>query len=595
MSQDSISWASLWQQIKQHKPTLVKAHIVAIAATLISVPIPLMMPMLVDEVLLDKPGVAVGWMNQIFPSQWHSAMGYIGAILLTVMILRLLSLVLSVMQSRQFTIIGKQISLSIRQRLLTHLPQVQLREYETQGSGGISARCITDVDTLDQFISGTISKFIVAVLTLIGVAAILLAISWQLGLFILLLNPVVIYFSQLFGKQVKKLKTKENAATEAFQQALIETLDAIHQLRAIRRDGHYFAKVGEAAIELKNRAIGSQWKTEAMGRFSFTIFLLGFEVFRAVAMMMVLISDLSIGQMFAVFGYLWFMMGPVQELLNMQYSWFGAKAAIARLNAVLALPKEPSYPNGVNPFTESDAIALTLNDVSFAYSEEAPLLKQISLHVPAGETAALVSMSGGGKSTLVQLLLGLYQPQRGSIAYNDVPINTIGVDAVRANVATVLQQPALFNTSLRENLTMGADHTDDEVWQALSVAALKDFVVSLPEQLASVVGRNGVRLSGGQRQRLAIARMVLSNPKVVILDEATSALDVATEAEVLANLQQFLKARTTLIIAHRLSAIAQADRVFVLDDGVICQSGSHQQLSSVAGLYQTLYGNDTQL
>ncbi|GGA69651.1 ABC transporter ATP-binding protein [Neiella marina] len=591
MTNYHISWASLWQQIKGHKPTLIKAHIIAILATLISVPIPLMMPLMVDEVLLNQPGIAVEWMNWVLPDSWHSNGGYIAAILLAVVMLRLLSLVLTVLQSRQFTIIGKQICLSVRQRLLAHLPKVQLQQYETQGSGGISARCITDVDTLDQFISSSVSKFLVAALSLVGVAAILLAISWQLGLFILLLNPIVIYFSQLFGKRVKQLKVKENAATEAFQSALIETLDAIHQLRAIRRDGHYFAKVGQAAIELKDRAIASQWKTEAMGRFSFTVFLVGFEVFRAVAMMMVLLSDLTIGQMFAVFGYLWFMMGPVQELLNMQYAWFGAKAAMARLNAVLDLPSEVAEKGQVDPFARASTVGLSFDQIDFAYGDKPPVLKHVNLTIPAGKTAALVSMSGGGKSTLVQLLLGLYQPQVGTVRYDGHPIEQVGVEAVRANIATVLQQPALFNTSLRANLTMGAAHSDDAIWQALAIAELDDFVRDQELQLETMVGRNGVRLSGGQRQRLAIARMVLSDPKVVVLDEATSALDVATEAKVLANLQRFLSGKTTLIIAHRLSAIEQADKIFVLDDGEISQRGSHQQLLTETGLYQTLYGS----
>ncbi|WP_432452032.1 MULTISPECIES: ABC transporter ATP-binding protein [unclassified Agarivorans] len=590
----TFTWASIRQQIFQYKRPLAYAHLIAIIATLVSVPIPLMMPLLVDEVLLKQPGTAVAIMQTLLPEVWHKPSGYILTILALVISLRLLSLIVGVLQSRQFTFIGKQISFLIRQRLVEHLPKVQLREYETQGSGGISARCITDVETLDKFISESLSKFLVAVLTIIGTAAILLWIDWQLGLIILLLNPAVIYFSRSFGKHVKELKKQENAAFEAFQLALIETLDSIQQLRASQREDHYFSRVVTAASQLKDHAIASHWKTDAVNRLSFTVFLIGFEVFRAVAMLMVIFSGLTVGQIFAVFGYLWFMMGPVQEILNIQYSYFSANAAMARLNQIFELKQEPRYPCQVNPFSQSQAPDIRFEDLCFSYTAESPVLKNINIQLPAGKKVAIVSVSGGGKSTLVNLLLGLYQKDSGQIYFAGHPIESVGYATVRSNIATVLQQPILFNASVRENLNMGQQHSDRELWQALALAELKTTTKKLPEQLDTIVGRSGVRLSGGQKQRLAIARMILAKPAVVILDEATSALDTETEAKVHHNLQGFLDNRSTLIIAHRLSAIKQADLIYVLDDGQISQVGEHQQLIQQQGLYQTLYQHQTE-
>ncbi|WP_026971686.1 ABC transporter ATP-binding protein [Aliagarivorans marinus] len=589
MTPQAYSWQKIRQLIFSNKRPLLLAQVIAIFATLASVPTPLLMPLLVDEVLLEQPGPALAALDKILPSAWHGPTGYILSVLFLVFLLRLASTVLWVLQNRQFTIIGKQICFEIRRDLVDYLPKVQLREYETQGSGGISARCITDVETLDKFISESISKFVVAILTVIGTAAILLWLNWQLGLVILLLNPAVVYFSQSFGKRVKELKRKENAAFEAFQLALIETLDNIQQLRSAQREKHYFKEVVSAANELKQRAIDSQWKTDAANRLSFTVFLVGFEAFRAIAMLMVVFSDLTVGQIFAVFGYLWFMMGPVQELLNMQYSYFAANAALTRLNQLFAMQPEPHYPNQVNPFASEDDVSISLRDVDFSYNPESPVLQQVNLEVPAGRRVALVAVSGGGKSTMVNLLLGLYQADRGSIRFNDEPIEKIGYGCIRSNVATVLQQPILFNASVRDNLCLGANHDDQEIWQALDMAELGDTVRELEQGLEAQVGRNGIRLSGGQKQRMAIARMVLSNPKVVILDEATSALDTQTEARLHHNLRQFLKQRTTLIIAHRLSAIRQADIIYVLDDGRVSQSGEHQQLLAQPGLYQTLY------
>ncbi|MDO6762509.1 ABC transporter ATP-binding protein [Agarivorans sp. 1_MG-2023] len=585
----AFTWATIRHQIFQYKKPLVYAHLIALLATLVSVPIPLMMPLLVDEVLLNQPGKAISVLQNILPEVWHKPSAYILSILAVVVTLRLSSLVVGVLQARQFTFIGKQISFLIRQRLVEHLPKVELREYETQGSGGISARCITDVETLDKFISESLSKFLVALLTIIGTACILLWIDWQLGLIILLLNPAVIYFSRSFGSHVKDLKKKENAAFEAFQLALIETLDSIQQLRATQRESHYFSRVVGAAGELKDYAIASHWKTDAVNRLSFTIFLVGFEIFRAIAMLMVVFSDLTVGQIFAVFGYLWFMMGPVQEILSIQYSYFSANAAMARLNQLFELKQEPHYPCEVDPFASKQNFDIQFKDVNFSYTEESPVLKNVSLTLPAGKKVAIVSVSGGGKSTLVNLLLGLYQKDSGQILLDNAPIEKVGYSTIRSNIATVLQQPILFNTTVRENLNMGREHNDEELWQALRLAELQVTVEKLPQQLDTIVGRSGVRLSGGQKQRLAIARMILAKPQVVVLDEATSALDTDTEAKLHRNLQGFLDNRSTLIIAHRLSAIKQADLIYVLDDGEISQAGEHQELIQQAGLYQTLY------
>ncbi len=219
------------------------------------------------------------------------------------------------------------------------------------------------------------------------------------------------------------------------------------------------------------------------------------------------------------------------------------------------------------------------------------VLNDLSLTIPAGKKVALVGASGGGKSTLIQLLIGVYQPNSGQIRFNGATTEEISFDIIRDNIAVVLQQPILFNDTLRHNLTLGGQYAEEELWQALHIAQLDDVTANLSDGLETLVGRNGIRLSGGQRQRLAIARMVLSNPKFVILDEATSALDTVTEAALHNALTGFLKGRTTLIVAHRLSAVKQADIIYVLEDGQVSQMGTHRELVEQDGLYQTLYGN----
>jgi len=585
----AYTWSSILGIVREHKKDLITAHIVAILAAVASVPIPLLMPLLVDEVLLHQPGRLLALLNAQFPEAWHGPVLYIGVVLASTLALRLTALILGVWQGRSFTLIAKDVVYRMREQMLRRLSRIAMSEYETLGSGAVASHFVKDLDAVDNFIGASVSKFLVALLSIVGTAIVLLWMHWQLALFILLLNPAVIYFTTLLGKRVKDLKKRENSAFELFQQALTETLDAIQQIRASNRERHYIGMVIDRARGIRTHAAAFSWKSDAAGRLSFMVFLFGFDVFRAISMLMVVFSNLSIGQMMAVFGYLWFMMGPVQEILGMQYAYYAAKAALGRINRLLALKEEPHYPHLKDPFVGKHTVGVEVENVFFSYGE-AQVLNGVSLAIQPGEKVALVGASGGGKSTLVQVILGLYPPQSGTVRFDGVPMTEIGLEVVRSHVATVLQHPALFNDTVRMNLTLGRELSDERLWQALEVAQLADTVRELPKGLDTIVGRQGVRLSGGQRQRLAIARMVLSDSQVVILDEATSALDAETEAKLHEALREFLRDRTTLIIAHRLSAVKQADRAYVFDGGQIIEEGVHEELIKSDGLYSRLYG-----
>lgn len=587
---DRLSWAEIRRLALRHRKALILANLVAVLATLCSVPIPLLLPLLVDEVLLRDGDSALKVMDHFLPDAWQSAAGYIGLMLLLTLLLRGSALIFNVLQARLFARLSKDIVYRIRIRLIERLKRIALGEYESLGGGTVTTHLVTDLDTLDKFIGDTLSRFLVAMLTLLGTSAILLWMHWKLALLILLFNPLVIYATVQLGKRVKHLKKLENDSTGRFTQALTETLDAIQEVRAGNRQSYFLGRLGARAQEVRDYAVASQWKSDASNRASGLLFQFGIDVFRAAAMLTVLFSDLSIGQMLAVFSYLWFMIGPVEQLLNLQYAFYAAGGALTRINELLARRDEPQYDGRVDPFKGRDTVGIEIQGLTFAYGDE-PVLDRLDLSIAPGEKVAIVGASGGGKSTLVQLLLGLYTAQAGTIRFGGSSLEEIGLDGVRDNVAVVLQHPALFNDTVRANLTMGRERSDEACWQALRIAQLYDTIASLPHGLDSVVGRSGVRLSGGQRQRLAIARMVLAEPKVVILDEATSALDAATEYALHQALAQFLEGRTTLIIAHRLSAVKQADRVLVFDGGSVAEDGDHQQLIAEGGLYAKLYGH----
>ncbi len=568
------SWKKIFALILKQKRAFFTAQLLALLAVLASVPTPLLMPLLVDEVLLQKPGRLVHMIDAIFGA--GSPLFYTLVVLIVTLLLRALFVGLNILQSKIFHTLAKSVTARIRESVLEHLQKVSMSEYESLGSAKVAARLVSDINTIDTFLSSSISKLLISILTLIGISVVLLTIHWQLALFILFLNPLVVVFSTKLARKVAKLKKEENRAIEIFQSALVETLELFEAIRAANKEGYFFGKLKNLVEELKNRSIQFSYKNDAGIRLSFLVFVGGFEVFRAAGIIAVAYSDLSIGLMMAIFGYLWFMMTPIQDIINIQYAKRSADMALQRINELFTLAKEPKFAHLKNPFTQSDPIAIEVCDVSFAYGQR-EILKDINLEIPAGKISALVGASGSGKTTLSRLLVGLYVPQKGDIFYNGESIKDIGLDVVREHVALVLQMPMLFNDTILFNLTLGKEIEQSRITRALKMAQLYEIVEKLPDGLQTEVGRNGVRLSGGERQRMAIARMILQDPKVVILDESTSAIDMETEKMIFCNLKEFLRQRTTILIAHRPSTIQEADKLFFLKNGEVTKEISFQE------------------
>jgi len=310
------------------------------------------------------------------------------------------------------------------------------------------------------------------------------------------------------------------------------------------------------------------------------VFLGGYEIFRAVSIFAVAYSDLSVVLMLAIFSYLWVMVTPTQYIINFQYVLSTAKAACERINSIYKLEQEKVVHENKNPFLDSKTIGLEVKNLSFSYLKDKRILNNINMHIESGCKIALVGASGSGKTTLANILVGFYPVDEGEIFYGDVSHDALSLSTIRENIHLILQHPNLFNDTMRFNLTLGREYSDEAIKNALHIAQLDSVLAGLENGLDTLVGKDGIKLSGGQRQRVAIARMVLSNPKVVIFDESTSALDVHTELRLFDALQDFLREKTVITIAHRLSTIQSAEYIYVLEDGQVVDSGSPKELLS---------------
>ncbi|MBP6163967.1 MAG: ABC transporter ATP-binding protein [Aliarcobacter sp.] len=579
---NKIDLKYIYSLILENKKLLLFGQAITIIAIIISVPIPLMLPILVDEVLLNKPAFFVNSIDNIFGK--GSAFYYIFIVTLAVVFLRFIYYILSVVITKIFTTISKYATFKIREKLISHLKSVSMNEYESLGSGAIGANLITDVNTLDNFIMSSASKLVTSLLTLIAVAIVIIAIHPILGLLIIVIQPLIMFLSRSIAKKTGGLKKEENQAIEEFQNSIGENLDLFGQIKASNKEEYFSTLAIQKAKNIQITSNNYNYKSVAYERFSFTLFLVAFEILRAAGLIMVAYSDLSIGMMFAMFGYIWFIMTPVQDILSMQYSYATAMASLKRVNKILNLKQEP---NGKKRFEDKKiGVNISLRNLCFSYSESRELLKDISLDIRAGEKIALIGASGSGKTTLAQIIAGFYNKNSGKLLYNGIKIEDLDKKSLRSELFLVLQMPILFNNTLRFNITMGDESVSDKrIYKALEISQLSQTVLDMENKLDTIVGKNGVRLSGGQRQRLSIARMIIANPSVVIFDESTSALDVHTELKLFSDLEEILKDKTVITIAHRLSTVKNVDKIYVLDDGKIVQSGSHKELEKENGHY----------
>ncbi len=579
-----ITFKTLFSMLLRYKRSLLWGNLIAIVATIISIPIPLLIPLMVDEVLLKKGGGITSVIDSF--TKLHEPLLYIGIVLAMTISLRFLFFLLSVVSQRFFITLSQELSFAIRVQALEHLKHVSMSAYERLGSGKVITHLITDIDTIEQFLGSALSKLIVSVATLIGVAAVLIWINPLFGILILIFQPMIMIVTRKISGSVGKLKKEQNRTIGVLSDTLTQMCDLFGQIRASNKEERFIKDAIQQSQTLKQSASVYGIKALFGERYSYTLFLSGFEIFRALGLVMVLYSDLSIGLMFGIFGYLWFMMTPVQELLSLQYSFANAKNALSRLNELLSLPTEPSEPENPLLLPEDKGLSIQTKELCFGYDPSEPILKGLNLKIEAGSKVAIIGASGSGKSTLSQMLVGFYPPTSGDILYAGISVKEIGFAHIRNEVFVVLQQPLMFNDTLRFNLTMGEPLEEKAIWDALKIAQLESFVHSLQDGLETQVGKFGIRLSGGQRQRLSIARMVLANPKVVIFDESTSALDVHTETALFEALETFLSEKTIIIIAHRLSTVTRADYIYVLENGMILEEGSREKLEQLDGSYR---------
>ena len=493
--------------------------------------------------------------------------------------------------------ISQRIIFDMRNQMYQHLQHMPHSFFTTEKQGDIITRMDTDISGVSLVVSGTLSKVVSNVATIITTLVALFTMSWKLALVGLAVLPLLIAPTRSAGKQRLKYATQTQAKTDEMNQAINETLSASGSLlvKMFTREDAEFAKfrsVNEevTALSMKETRSGSMFSV-AMGMFTQLGPLL---IYFAGGLLIIQKYDpaLTVGTVTAMVALVNRLYRPVESLLNLQVTFTRSLALFVRIFDYLDRENTITSPeNGARPDVERKPIRY--ERVAFGYEPDRLVLTDVSFEVPGGKMYAIVGPSGSGKSTVVNLIPRLYDVNAGAVTIAGVDVRDFDLPYLRQQIGIVTQEAYLFNGTIRENLLYArADATDEDLMAACKAANIHDYIASQPEGYDAQVGNRGLKLSGGEKQRVSLARVILKDPKILILDEATSALDSISERSIQRALEQLMVGRTSIVIAHRLSTILKADCILVVKDGRIVEQGTHEDLLTQNGVYKELF--DTQ-
>ncbi len=484
--------------------------------------------------------------------------------------------------------IGERIVTDLRIQLYNHLHTLGLRFYSSQRLGEITSRLTNDVNSLRSAATGTLAEAITQTISLVGSVTLMVVLNWRLSLIIFATVPIISIATRYFGGKIRQLSRDVQDRLADTTAVAEETLGAIRVVKSFARESFETGRYQDASEQLfltaRRRAILSNVFWSSVGlMFMFTMIIIfwfgGKEV---------LAARLTAGDLVAFIFYAFNISRSVGGMSRIYTTFSSAIGASDRIfDLIDNRPEIEDAPDATDMPTIQGRVQF--HGVSFTYDDQ-EILHDVTFDVAPGTVTAIVGPSGAGKTTLLNLIPRFYDVNSGSITIDDIDVRSVRQMSLRSQIAVVPQDVHLFGVSIMENIRYGRlDASDDEVIEAAKAAQAHGFIMESSDGYHSLVGERGVKLSGGQRQRIAIARAILKDPAILLLDEATSSLDSESEAAVQQALDNLMQTRTSFVIAHRLSTVRNADRIIVVESGRVVETGNHQELLSLDGLYRRLY------
>jgi len=487
--------------------------------------------------------------------------------------------------------VSQMAATDMRRELFVHMQSFSFANLDRLPTGQLVTRLTSDISQVAQFIWMTMRSFVRAPLMIVGSLILVFLTNWQLGLLMLVLMPITIVIFMFYASKAQPLFMQVLRKLERLNTILQENLAGVRVVRAFVRASHENRRFDETNVDLMGRAIRVERMLAVLAPTLRLLVNLGLVAVVWFGGVQVVEGNLNVGQIVALSNYVWWVMMPL-VMLSLSVGFISsADASTQRIFEVL-----DSQPEVVDAARAEALPAIkgqvAFENVTFTYGghDEEPVLKGINLVVEPGETVALVGATGAGKSTLVSLVPRFYDVSEGRVTLDGVDVRDVSLDSLRAQVGTVLQETVLFSGTIGDNIRYGRpDASDEEVVTAAWAAQAHDFITSFPAGYDTLIGQRGVNLSGGQKQRIAIARALLTRPRVLIMDDSTSSVDVETEGKILSALDRLLTGHTRLVVAQRISTIMNADKIVVLDRGRIAASGAHRELMASSPVYREIY------
>lgn len=493
------------------------------------------------------------------------------------------------MESYCIRMVGASAIRDLRNELFCHIERQPLHFFQSQSSGVLIGRMVNDVGIIENAISQTFQSLISRVITLISLAAVLVLQSFWLSLIAIAILSLIVVPVSIFGKKIRKSSRSGQEAIGELVSVLTETIQGAKVVQSFNLEQYQTARFFAKNQSFVSNTLKAVRAESLLSPILAMIGASGIAAVMWVAGYQVVHHNMTLGALTSFVIALLLLYSPIKNVGRINGVIQPALAAAARVFDVL--DREPEIADCEEPVElKRGAHHIQFRDVFFQYPGNANMvLRDINLDIPTGKTLAVVGQSGSGKSTLIHLVPRFYDTLSGVIEIDGIPTQKYSLSSLRSEIAVVTQDNFLFNASVEENIRLGRlDATQEEIETAARNAFCHDFIMELPDGYNTQIGERGVRLSGGQQQRLAIARAFLKNAPILILDEATSSLDNESEAMVQKALSKLMIGRTVIVIAHRLSTVRHADRIVVLDNGQIIESGSHDQLMALDTAYARL-------
>ena len=491
--------------------------------------------------------------------------------------------------------ISQRIVYDMKNEMFEHLQAMPHSFFTSEKQGDIITRMNSDISGVSSVISMTLTNIVSNICTVVTTIVALFNIDAKLSIIGILVIPLLVLPTKSAGKNRWQLLSQSQAKNDELNDIINESLSVSGSLliklftqeKAINEK---FRKTNKevTSLQTKESRAGS-WFRVIMGIFTNLGPLL---IYLAGGYLIIRLNDtaVTVGTITATVNMINRLYRPVESLLNVSVDMTRSMALFTRIFGYLDMIPSVRNQNIVIKPSFAKKTDISYEDVEFYYSQDVPLIKHLSFHVPTGKMYAIVGPSGSGKSTVVNLLPRLYDVKSGAVKINNSDVRDIDLTYLRSNIGMVTQEAYMFNGTIKENLLFAkANATQEEIENACKIANIHDFIVSQPDGYDTQVGNRGLKLSGGEKQRLSIARVILKDPKILILDEATSALDSISESSIQNALDVLMENRTSIVIAHRLSTILQADRILVISDGRIVEEGQHEELIAMNGVYKQLY------